>query len=118
MIDKEYRAEQIAREAERRLVNLCETCRPSGICWPYVGEFAHEGQEPTDVCGKYRKRVDTNWERLFGTPERTARTIVENCESDCYACIMYDAPCFGRFGLDEEDVPMMLGWLESEVDDE
>ena len=47
----------------------------------------------------------TNWEKLFGTPERAARAIAVGCEGDCYACLVpVECPC-------------LLEWLESEVRD-
>ena len=61
--------------------------------------------------------AETNWERLFGTPERTASFIVRNCCSDCLACHMpQEAPCYGEFYTDEADVPKVLEWLESEAE--
>ena len=60
----------------------------------------------------------TNWEKLFGTPERAARAIAVGCEGDCYACLVpVECPCHGEFGVDDEDIPKLLEWLESEVRD-
>ena len=52
----------------------------------------------------------TNWEKLFGTPERAARTLTKMpCEDeDCYACPLLDALC--RYVWEST-----LEWLESEV---
>ena len=98
------------------MVCICDTCRPGKMaCWPRGGEWAYPDQEPTEVCKGYRKWVDTNWERLFGTPERTARTIVDGCLSDCYACMMEGSPCYGKFNAEEDDIPAIIGWLNEEV---
>ena len=57
----------------------------------------------------------TRWERLWGTPQRTAEFFVRNCCCDCYAChVPEDAPCFGSFGADESDVPKLTEWMEEE----
>lgn len=52
----------------------------------------------------------TNWEKLFGTPERAAETLEEiKCDNDiCEFCPMFEA-CDNCL-----DVPL-LEWLESEV---
>ena len=59
----------------------------------------------------------TNWEKLFGTPERAAKTIADGCGGDCYVCIAPDGcPCFKKFGVDDEDIPKLLEWLKEEDD--
>lgn len=61
----------------------------------------------------------TNWEKLFGTPERTVRTIIDGCCCDCYACSMpIDCPCFGEYRVLDDDAEKLLVWLESEVRDD
>lgn len=52
----------------------------------------------------------TNYEKLFGTPERAARTLEEiKCDNDiCEFCPIFEA-CDNCL-----DVPL-LKWLESEV---
>ena len=58
----------------------------------------------------------TNWEKLFGTPERAARTLeahMRKCRSAdvtlCDSCVMWCS-------CDEEQA--LLEWLESEVRDD
>lgn len=58
----------------------------------------------------------TNYEKLFGTPERAALTLVERldvgviewCNDDCYNC-PYE---FNPYGC--EQVLTLLEWLEGE----
>ena len=61
---RDYRASQIAAEAERRLRDMGR----SGF---------HEGSE-------------SNYERLFGTPERAARMMALMCECspECSFCLL------------------------------
>lgn len=57
----------------------------------------------------------TNWEKLFGTPERAARTayeISEICASDYKGC----GDCPIKNSCYTEDT--LLEWLESEVRDD
>jgi len=60
----------------------------------------------------------TNYEKLFGTPERAAETLMDMCQSmgDCAHCPMYVAGLAfcdsGTYGGD------VLEWLESEVRDD
>ena len=62
----------------------------------------------------------TNYEKLFGTPERAARTLVERlnlsviewCNNDCANCpYEYD-------WYECKKVLTLLEWLESEVRDD
>ena len=74
-------------------------------------------QDFTKLCAKYRERIETNWERLFGTPERTLQTIVDGCTCDCYACSMpLNAPCFGHYSIRDSDEQKLLEWLNKEAD--
>ena len=59
----------------------------------------------------------TNYEKLFGTPEMAAETLMDMCQSmvDCTHCPLYVAGlAFCDGGDYEGDV---LEWLESEVRD-
>jgi len=53
---------------------------------------------------------ETNYEKLFGTPEKAAKTIAGlNCEGICEGCSLYGYGCF------YQDEPI-LEWLESEAE--
>ena len=60
----------------------------------------------------------TQWERLFGTPERAANTMAGSCV-DCCECVI-SMTC--EHGCDDGcllgDSVKLLEWLESEVDDD
>lgn len=64
---------------------------------------------------KEYKVVDTRsrWHELFGTPERTARTIADACTTDsgdgCIGCPAFGAKC-GCGGYDA-----LLEWLSGDV---
>ena len=48
---------------------ICDTCKRT-TCEYRADDIA--------VCGL--PKTETNWERLFGTPERTARTLANVCQ--------------------------------------
>lgn len=52
---------------------------------------------------------ESNYERLFGTPERAARTIAGlTCDGGgCEGCTLYGANC-------SYDADALLGWLREE----
>lgn len=56
----------------------------------------------------------TNYEKLFGTPERAARTMVCKC-CDCLECVIVDA-C--ECGVDEcplHNYDTILEWLRGDA---
>ena len=56
---------------------------------------------------------DTRWHELFGTPERTARTLANNCHRDgCIACAAMGFDCGGG------DYDALLEWLREEGETE
>ena len=64
----------------------------------------------------------TNWEKLYGTPERIAQTLIEICTAcevcgDCKKCPLSKAP-FCVTNIDYTDYDVVLEWLESEVRDD
>lgn len=62
---------------------------------------------------KEYKAVDTQsrWHELFGTPERAAQTIANNCHRDgCIACAAMDAGCGGG------DYDKLLEWLRGDAE--
>ena len=62
----------------------------------------------------------TNYEKLFGTPEKAARTLngmecMFRSAGSCAECAIADANDLGLCSL---DVDRLLEWLESEVRDD
>ena len=65
--------------------------------------------------------AETNYTRLFGTPEKTMQTMAGKC-GDCCECVISNA-C--RYGCDagcllstddEESKKALLRWLEKEAE--
>ena len=97
---------------------ICDTCDIPVDCWPRSGVYAmNANQDFTKLCARYRRHIESNWERLFGTPENTARFIIEHCGGDCYACLLPDdAPCFRNFSVEDGDEKNLLEWLGSKAE--
>ena len=80
---------------------ICDTCRRKPC--PAEGEGLrrcdfHEGGE-------------TCYEKLFGTPERAARTLADNCEylDYCGQCWVRAANCDGKYST-------VLEWLRGDAE--
>ena len=88
---------------------ICDTCRRS-TCEYRADDIA--------VCGL--PKTETNWERLFGTPELAARTL-EDFELDQFNWCHGTDGCekcpyeFDRYGCYLPDGFSMLEWLEGDV---
>lgn len=86
----------------------------SGICDTCHREPCHMRFDGCQTCDVY-EGGETRYERLFGTPERAARTlsIMQRCElgiiGNCDDCEMHDA-CRVRDG----DYDVLLEWLRGE----
>lgn len=85
---------------------ICDTCSLSKGCRKPIGGV--------DSCRRYVRANESNYERLFGTPERAARTLVDSCNDD------YDYGCGGcpvvRVNCKCGDYDALLEWLKQEVD--
>ena len=87
------------------------------------GEISWMLREAADTIESLRKQVakcqiaelkadyDTSrYFELFGTPERTARTLERNCdEFNCPACPALEANCYGG------NYDALLRWLEGDA---
>ena len=62
--------------------------------------------------GKYSPH-ESNYERLFGTPERAARTLSPD-DMSCWWCLLHDH-CKDECLIDERG--RLLEWLRGESDD-
>lgn len=82
---------------------ICDMCRRT-TCEYRADDIA--------VCGL--PKTETNYERLFGTPERAARTLVDSCNDDydygCGGCPIAHANC--KCG----DYDTILKWLRSDAE--
>jgi len=91
---------------------ICDTCR-NEHCRTVVGNITS--------CDFY-VGGETRYERLFGTPERAARTIMGNqltydLLDQCDKCPHQTDECYepsGKCTMDDYDA--LLEWLKQEVD--
>lgn len=77
---------------------ICDTCKRT-TCEYRADDIA--------VCGL--PKTETNWERLFGTPERAAQTLADICD-DCDLCNGCPADCESHDCYDA-----LLEWLRSDA---
>lgn len=80
---------------------ICDTCRRTRPC-PNEGEGLR-------FCA-FREHGETRWERLFGTPERAAKTVANIACDDggCEGCSLYGANC-------SYDSDVLLEWLRGDA---
>ena len=85
---------------------ICDTCSLSKGCRKPIGGV--------DSCRRYVRAKESNYQRLFGTPERAARTL-ENGSPLCDWCDTN--ACEKRGGeCSLFDYDALLAWLKQEVD--
>ena len=60
----------------------------SGICDACKRTTCEYRADDIAVCGL--PKTETNWERLFGTPERAAKTLESLDEMSCRYCLIRD----------------------------
>lgn len=88
---------------------ICDTCSLSEECRKPIGGV--------DSCRRYVRAKESNYEKLFGSPKRAAKTlsIMQRCElgiiRNCDECEMHDA-CRVRDG----DYDALLGWLRGDAE--
>lgn len=86
---------------------ICALCETAGCPWR---------SDTVLGCSHYTPKSETNYERLFGTLERAAKTlsIMQRCElgiiGNCDECEMHDA-CRVRDG----DYDALLEWLRGDA---
>lgn len=64
----------------------CATCAKVGMCF-YSSMRVLE-------CTQHEPKAESNYERLFGTPKRAARTLARMCaigDGSCAGCPMFKA---------------------------
>lgn len=84
---------------------ICDTCMTAGTC-----EIRRDGRK---LCTAYER--NTNYNRLFGTPERAARTLAKACgECDdnlpCDECPLAPIIDFNVYELN------LLEWLRGDAE--
>ena len=95
---------------------ICDTCKRNKECRkPMYG---------MDSCRLYLSGKESNYKRLFGTPERTVETLAaimlmsrypcgENGVTDCGDCPLDGAPC--RLNRANPSESELVEWLKGEV---
>lgn len=82
----------------------------SGICGTCDTAWCPWRSDMVLDCSHYTPKSETNWERLFGTPERAARTWIEF--NGIYRCA--DCPiCHDEMGVTCE-IPGECAWEDEE----
>lgn len=79
----------------------------------YMDAYKREGEPIVDyvyVPVSNNGDEDTRWHELFGTPERVAQLIADNCEflSYCGQCWIRAANCDGKYST-------VLEWLRGDA---
>ncbi len=88
----------------------CATCAKLGTCF-------YSSSKTVD-CTKHEPKPETNYERLFGTPEKAARTLFsDDRHADCADCMIHDGCYAVDFGCLVEDYDTLLGWLKGASDE-
>ena len=88
---------------------VCVTCAKHDTCF-----FS---SEKVLGCNRYEPKSETNYEKLFGTPEKAAWTLANACAKcdDNLPC--WECPLSEIIGSNVYE-PELLEWLESEVRDD
>lgn len=61
---------------------ICDTCKRSNDC--------RKPLDGMDFCRLYVSGKESNYSKLFGTPERAARTLYYDKEPICSGCALLD----------------------------
>ena len=76
----------------------------------YASQISAEAERRLQAVG------ETNYERLFGTPEKAARTLTHNVPSTCDECVLVDICEIGmpaKCMVDDRDA--LLEWLRGDA---
>ncbi len=82
---------------------ICALCETAGCPWR---------SDTVLGCSHYTPKSETNYERLFGTPERAARIVTDMCDlaDKCPGCPFFNTPD-GVCG----DYYALLEWLRGDA---
>lgn len=89
---------------------ICDTCKRNQVCRKPIGGM--------DSCRLYVSGKESNYEKLFGTPERAARTMARFSPLACSYCAL-ESVCGDDQGKDCLlcDHDALLEWLRGESDE-
>ena len=85
---------------------ICDTCKRSNVCRKPIGGI--------ESCRLYVSGKESNYSKLFGTPERAARTLeaIPCGNSPCSECPIFE-PCL-RVASTEPNA--LLEWLRGDAE--
>ena len=95
---------------------ICDTCKRNNVC--------RRPMDEVDSCWQYVSGKESNYERLFGTPERAARTLgcigyFKPCDEgqtwDCAQCPFDSFDCGGTGEPIDDDHDALLEWLRGDA---
>lgn len=85
---------------------ICDTCQRNQDC--------RRPMDSMDSCRLYVSGRESNHEKLFGTPERAARTLLDVCDNcsqnKCSGCSVYKLTSGGNLDYDA-----LLEWLRGDA---
>lgn len=93
---------------------ICDTCKRSNVC--------RKPLDGMDSCRLYVSGKESNYQRLFGTPERAAETLaaIETCcniDWDCDKCPLDGVmPSCVFCGADESFKSATIEWLRGDAE--
>ena len=88
---------------------ICDTCQRNQVCRKPIGGM--------DSCRLYISGKESNYSRLFGTPERAAQTLadLQTCslgfDLECDECAVYSLCKSGA----RNDRDALLEWLRGDA---
>ena len=94
---------------------ICDTCKRNNDCRKPIGGM--------DSCRLYISGKDSNYDKLFGTPERAARTLTNVCQFThggelCDRCQCYlfgDCDRTLRLMSERRIYDALLEWLKGDA---
>ena len=86
---------------------ICDTCKRNNDCRKPIGGM--------DSCRLYVSGKESNYDKLFGTPERAARTICRQLKH-FNICICDGCPVQPLNRECDNEYDALLEWLKQEVD--
>lgn len=97
---------------------ICDTCQRNQVCRKPIGGM--------DSCRLYVSGKESRYSRLFGTPERAARTIGHVCQfthggelcDRCQAYLFDSCDRMLRLGSEQKIYDALLEWLRVEGESE
>lgn len=87
---------------------ICDTCKRNNDCRKPIGGM--------DSCRLYVSGKESNYSKLFGTPERAARTLARMCQgvNTCGTCPLFGAD-LNYCKNDYTDFASIAEWLRDDA---